>query len=1153
MGRRILLFITVLLFISLKSFSAVFTVTSNADSGLGTLREALTLAAANGSATKDYIYFNLPGLSDAARTIQLATQLPDVSPNLVIDASAQPGLPFLTSDAKIKISTPVNLEACTILNGSSVNNVEVYALFLDDYSSIGILYVDLKARNAINISNGSNIIIGATGKGNLITGFYTNSIALSHINNITMQANTIGLHVDYSDFRQGAPIDIIDCNNILIGGDSQQGNVLLCATNINFPQNSVGNKLDIKSNNFGVLKDGITTAADEMFYVRINTDFINEYGTDNVNAAATVAFNFNNNIAGNFGNVFRINAVKGTVDINSNYFGIARDKSTRLNFPHVTSYEGTAISILNSNAQVNIGGNDNNKGNFFAYSFSAVGASKSTNILLRNNEYECLVYKTAYTNDNTDGSIPYITIDKTITNNLVTTLTGTSTPLATVDIYSSESCQYTQCSIRMLIKTVTADANGNWKTNLSDFGGIFYVSATLNNRTSLFKTYEVDTKNIVIADIRCGTKGTISGIEVPQGLSYHWEDENGIFVSNNLILSTDKPGKYRLVLGTGCITSDLLEIKDNRIIIYDNSITKNDASCGQQNGSIKNLFIYDPELKIDKTTWTNANNTIIGNNTDIDLLPPGAYTLKVTTTDGCTTTYGPVVIRNSNGPNIDQSHPDIQSTSCGQSTGSIKNIIVTGTGNIKYSWLNAQHEEVSTTNELTGQPAGIYVLKVTDDSQCGQIFSSEINIPEVNSITLDETKYVNNPTTCNQNNGSIKGITATGATKYQWLNKADNSTVGTKPDLTDVPPGDYQLIASNDFGCSKTSRSYHIDATPIINYPAYPSVINNSCPGQNNGSISLIPDSRVKFISWSDENGQPAGTGPTISNLKPGKYYVSFADANGCQTLILPPYIINETQPLQIRENSESLNHDYCGLKTAAISNIQITGGVLPYTYLWTDATGASLGTSKDISGIGAGTYTLQVKDAGNCALIASHSYTILNTDNIVDAPEINKLQLCSPGEAQLSVSSPQAGSNYRLYSSLTDNTFLDEQPGGIFEINANASSTFYISRISGTCESTRTKADITISLSAIDIPNVFTPNGDGNNDYWKIKGAENYPQAHIQIFTRYGQKIYESTGYSIPFDGTYNGLKLPSAVYYYIINLGKSCKLLSGNLTILR
>jgi len=63
----------------------------------------------------------------------------------------------------------------------------------------------------------------------------------------------------------------------------------------------------------------------------------------------------------------------------------------------------------------------------------------------------------------------------------------------------------------------------------------------------------------------------------------------------------------------------------------------------------------------------------------------------------------------------------------------------------------------------------------------------------------------------------------------------------------------------------------------------------------------------------------------------------------------------------------------------------------------------------------------------------------------------------------------------------------------------------------------------------------------------------ENYPDALVQLFNRYGQKLFESKGYPQPFNGTANGKPLPYGTYYYIINLNKNCSLLSGSLTIIR
>ncbi|MDB5007180.1 MAG: beta-propeller fold lactonase family protein [Mucilaginibacter sp.] len=88
---------------------------------------------------------------------------------------------------------------------------------------------------------------------------------------------------------------------------------------------------------------------------------------------------------------------------------------------------------------------------------------------------------------------------------------------------------------------------------------------------------------------------------------------------------------------------------------------------------------------------------------------------------------------------------------------------------------------------------------------------------------------------------------------------------------------------------------------------------------------------------------------------------------------------------------------------------------------------------------------------------------------------------------------------------------------------------------------------------SAVVIPNAFTPNGDGINDTWNIKNLESYPNCLMEIYNRYGEKVYSSIGYGIPWDGTYRGASLPAGTYYYIIDLKVNSKVLSGYVAIIR
>lgn len=91
---------------------------------------------------------------------------------------------------------------------------------------------------------------------------------------------------------------------------------------------------------------------------------------------------------------------------------------------------------------------------------------------------------------------------------------------------------------------------------------------------------------------------------------------------------------------------------------------------------------------------------------------------------------------------------------------------------------------------------------------------------------------------------------------------------------------------------------------------------------------------------------------------------------------------------------------------------------------------------------------------------------------------------------------------------------------------------------------------------SGLFFPNTFSPNEDGTNDKWVIKGIEEYPDCDVRIYDRWGQEIFQSTGYSSSkaWDGTTKSGKVPSGVYFYKVNLRDEEKqVLSGNITLIR
>ncbi|KQM72787.1 hypothetical protein ASE74_22160 [Pedobacter sp. Leaf216] len=78
-----------------------------------------------------------------------------------------------------------------------------------------------------------------------------------------------------------------------------------------------------------------------------------------------------------------------------------------------------------------------------------------------------------------------------------------------------------------------------------------------------------------------------------------------------------------------------------------------------------------------------------------------------------------------------------------------------------------------------------------------------------------------------------------------------------------------------------------------------------------------------------------------------------------------------------------------------------------------------------------------------------------------------------------------------------------------------------------------QTDADVAI------VNNILTPNGDGKNDFFIVKGLEKYPNNKLSIFDRGGRLIYATTNYQNNWDGYFNGKPLMEDTYYYMLDLG--------------
>lgn len=1172
MDYRKILLIIFFLFACAKSFGAVFVVTSNADSGPGTLRDALTQAAANGSATQDIIQFNLPNAGPTDVTITLLSALPSVSSNIVIDGTTEPGNKLGRSDAKIILQPGNTGNAFNALTIIGATGVEIYGLCIQDFNSTisyGVNGDYTYVATAVYTETSSNIQIGAPGKGNVFVnnGFAVTGYGISIIdgvtpisfscNNLKFYSNIVGFEADGKTYRgtnvwyNGGGVNLSYCEGDIRIGDDDITTRNIFGNGSAILNEATGTTLHpstilIKNNYFSYDIDGNPSALININAGEIFAIFIAEYSPiENLDYPYTVSIINNKfewpysiscgHITGNF-----------TMQGNNLLYGLP--------IPFSADYGGDIGASSDEN--ILIGGENPGEANVLYGEEIDLFSRKS--VLLHKNSIYCVPdFRGIYY-----PSVPYLTPPLplpviSITKVTTASVSGTATPLSEVELFWDDDCSY--CEPLTYITTVYADASGNWNYSGTIQKGVV-ASATLNGFTSVFtKSATLNGNNVT--HYACGTGGSITGTSFINTGGYQWKNANNQIVGTDSVINNLPPGNYTLTALNGtCSTNYNFTIYDATPQVNDNYKQITPPSCSKNTGSITGLYLNNFNVINDADErgnynvytykWIDAGGNVVGTGLDLNNVAAGSYSLQVSYQNQCTVTYGPITLQNVSGPNIDQSNASVQSTNCGQSTGSITNITATGTGTLNYVWLNSQQQQVGTGIDLMNQPAGTYQLQVTDGTQCGPVYSTNIQIPETNSITMDESAVQTTLATCGKDVGSITGIKVTGASEYYWT-YGNNKIVTTTPDLLNVAAGDYMLTATNSYGCIKTSQVYHISNPPPTVYPSYNVQTASPCFGKANGSITVSVDGLATAERWVDYQGTTIDTAPQLSNIAAGAYQLYLTDKNGCETSY-GIYNLSEIPQLSISAGSELVTNDQCTLLKGSITNIQVTGGVQPYTYSWQDAGNNTISSSIDLTGVGEGTYTLNVNDASGCGAITA-VYTVQNQDNMIPSPSVSDVQVCSPGDALLQVNNASKIYTYRLYDTPTATTPLVEQPNGVFKVTVKENTSYYISEVTGSCESTRAEVKVSVGLSSVDIANAFTPNGDGVNDYWKIKGIENYPTALVQVFNRYGQKVFESRGYSQPFDGTFNGKALPVGVYYFIINLSINCNLLTGSLTIIR
>ena len=242
----------------------------------------------------------------------------------------------------------------------------------------------------------------------------------------------------------------------------------------------------------------------------------------------------------------------------------------------------------------------------------------------------------------------------------------------------------------------------------------------------------------------------------------------------------------------------------------------------------------------------------------------------------------------------------------------------------------------------------------------------------------------------------------------------------------------------------------------------------------------------------------------------------------------LPNFMVNSAQILCLNDTPK---------------NIYVENPEAIYSYIWNDASGNEISTEDNLNVTTGGNYTVTATttDGTNCSrtetiVITESNPAILLASFITIVDQGNNIGSEDNLSIIIDVINNDLGpGNYQFALRNDDqNTTTSYQDEPLFENLEGAIYTIIVNDKNGCVP------DATLQVSVLQFPKFFTPNGDGSNDTYRVKGANKtfYPNSSINIFNRYGKLVAQIPIDSQGWNGTYNGKKLSSDDYWYNITL---------------
>lgn len=569
--------------------------------------------------------------------------------------------------------------------------------------------------------------------------------------------------------------------------------------------------------------------------------------------------------------------------------------------------------------------------------------------------------------------------------------------------------------------------------------------------------------------------------------------------------------------GNGCTGSGTVTIGEPAALAANPSSI--DATCGASDGEVSvaptggdGNYTY---------SWSPGGQTTA----TVSNVPAGSYDVTITDGNGCSL-IETITVTTTNGPTISI---DAQSdASCfGDSDGSATVSATGGTAPYTFTW-NPGGLTGATQNGLS---AGTYTIEAEDDAGCISSTTVTINEPAEIQLTTSSTT-----SSCTTPDGSATVSATGGDGNYTYSWSPGGQTTAT---INNIAAGAYTVTVTDGNGCT-ADEVVNVQSTngPVISVDNTSDI---SCFGDADGSatISVTGGTSPFTYGWSPSGGNAA----TANGLDAGTYTVTVTDDAGCVST--ETIVITEPDPLVLTGNVIDAD--------CAASNGQVitttTGGTGLYTYSWSP----NSETTANLTGVGAGTYDVTVTDANGCT---STETFIVDQGDTVDVDIVpNSATIQAGDQVLLNVTINPTVTNPTYTWTPTDGLSCTNCPDPTASPNQTTTYTVTVTSDEGCVGVDQVTINVVEPCSDPFLPNMFSPNEDGINDQLCFYGTCIQAMT-LQIYNRWGEKVFESSTTDDCWDGKYRGKFVNSGTYVYKVRytvFGEQEVVESGNLTVVR